>query len=196
MSRLLPLGALLCFPGGVLWALSPLGVYLSELKYKSPDTFWKLFPSAVGLILIGLIFHRLSGVGRDSRLATLGLYGALLGVVLVVVGDVLKFHLQLDDAYLLGAPGWRTLRVGLFFFTAGSLLFAVGAWRSGTLPRWVGLPLMVGTVCGTLAVARDLGYVGAALWVLFGVAWAWLGLLPLVEFTARMMGKKRTRLER
>lgn len=196
MSKLLPLGALLCFPGGVLWALSPLGVYLSELKYKSPDTFWKLFPSAVGLILLGLIFHRLRGVGRGSRLASLGLYVALLGGVLVVIGDVLKFYLQLDDTYLLNAPGWRTLRVGLFFFTAGSLLFAVGAWRSGTLPRWAGLPLVVGTACGTLAVARDLGYAGAAFWVLFGVAWVWLGLAPIVEFVARLTDKKRTRLER
>ena len=36
---------LLCVPGGMLWALSPLGVHLSELKFKTPDLFWKLFPT-------------------------------------------------------------------------------------------------------------------------------------------------------
>jgi hypothetical protein len=30
--------------GGVLWALSPLGVHLSELRFHTPNVFWKLFP--------------------------------------------------------------------------------------------------------------------------------------------------------
>ena len=196
LPKLLALGALLCFPGGILWALSPLGVYLSEMKYKSPDTFWKLFPSAVALILLGMIFHRLRAVGHNSRLATLGVYGALLGGVLVAVGDVLKFYLKIDDTYLLSAPGWTMLRIGLFVFAAGSLLFAIGAQGSGTLPRWAALPLVVGTALGTLAVARELGYVGAALWISFGLAWAWVGLVPVVKLAARLMGKKRTKPER
>ena len=196
LPKLFALGALLCLPGGILWALSPLGVYLSEMRFKSPDTFWKLFPSAVALILVGMIFHRLRGVGRNSRLATLGLYGALLGGVLVAIGDVLKFYLQIDDTYLLSAPGWTTLRVGLFLFAAGSLLFSIGAWRSGTLPRWASLPLVAGTAFGTLAVARELGFVGAVLWISFGLAWALVGLVPVVELAARLMGKKRPRPQR
>ena len=196
LPKLFALGAVLCFPGGVLWALSPLGVYLSEMKFKSPDTFWKLFPSAVALILVGMILHRLRGVGRSSRLTTLGLCGAILGGVLVAVGDVLKFYLQIDDTYLLSAPGWTTLRVGLFVFALGSLLFAIGARTSGTLPNWASLPLVVGTALGTLAVTRELGYAGAVLWISFGLAWAWLGLVPVVELFARLMGKKRTKRER
>ena len=36
------LSALAAVPGGALWALSPLGVRLSELKFKTPNVFWKL----------------------------------------------------------------------------------------------------------------------------------------------------------
>lgn len=195
LSKLLWLGALLCFPGGVLWALSPLGVYLSEMKFKSPDTFWKLFPSAVLLISVGLICHRLRDVGKGSRIGSLGFYAALFGAVLVAVGDVLKFYLRIDDVYLSTSPGWHTLRIGLFFFAAGSLLFAVGTWRSETLPRWVLLPFVFGTACGVLAVARDLGYVGVALWVLFGACWAWVGLFPGVESISRLWSRRRTKLQ-
>jgi len=195
LSKLLWLGALLCFPGGALWALSPLGAYLSEMKYKSPDTFWKLFPSTVLLISVGLICHRLRGVGQNSRIGSIGFYTALFGAGLVTVGDVLKFYLQIDDTYLLAAPGWHTLRIGLFFFAVGSLLFAVGVSRSETLPRWVFLPFVFGTACGVLAVVRDLGYVGVALWVLFGAGWAWVGLFPVAELASRLWSRRRTKLE-
>ena len=41
--------------GGVLWALSPVGVELSELKFKTPDVFWKLFPTAPLLLAVGVL---------------------------------------------------------------------------------------------------------------------------------------------
>jgi len=59
---------LLCVPGGMLWALSPLGVHLSELKFKTPDLFWKLFPSAPLILLLGLIGLQLRQSGRSSWL--------------------------------------------------------------------------------------------------------------------------------
>ncbi|MGI8866859.1 MAG: hypothetical protein ACR2G1_09020 [Rubrobacteraceae bacterium] len=195
-SRLFFLGALLCLPGGVLWALSPLGVYLTEMRFGSSDTFWRLFPSSVVLICAGLVSHRLRGAGRGSRLAVLGFYVVLLGAVLVVVGVGLKFYLGLDDVYLFTAPGWHALRVGIFVVAAGSWLFAVGGLRSETLPHWVGLPLAFGSAFGALAAVRDLGYVGVVLWIVFGLAWAWMGLAPIVEVAARYWGGKRLKTER
>lgn len=193
LSRLFFLGALLCLPGGVLWALSPLGVYLTEMRYGSSDMFWRLFPSSVVLICAGLVFHRLRGTGRGSRLAALGFYAVLSGAVLVAVGVGLKFYLRLDDIYLFTAPGWHMLRVGIFVMAAGSWVFAVGGLRSATLPRWAGLPLALGSVFGALAAVRDLGYVGVVLWVAFGLAWAWMGLAPIVEVVIGYWGGKRSK---
>ena len=182
--------ALLCVPGGALWALSPLGVQLSELKYKSPDTFWKLFPSTVILMALGMIGLRLWRTNR-SRLADIGFYAVLLSVVLVLIGDVLKFYLKADDVYLLTAPGWRTLRFGLLVFALGSLIFGIGSLRSKSLPRWAVLPFLVFAACGTLAVIREIGEFGAALWVLFGAGWVWLGLIPIVEFVVALWSRLR-----
>jgi hypothetical protein len=62
---------LLCVPGGVLWALSPLGVYFSEMRFGTPNVFWKLFSSAPLLLLVGLVglyFGRLPGRSSSSLL--------------------------------------------------------------------------------------------------------------------------------
>ncbi len=193
LSKFLFVGALLCIPGGVLWALSPLGVYLAEMRFGGSDTFWKLFPSSVVLIWAGLFCHWLRGAGRGSRLASLGLFAVLLSVLLVVVGVFLKFYIRLDDVYLFTAPGWHTLRAGIFLAAAGSLVFVVGGLRSETVPRWAGLPLSFGSLFGALAAVRDLGYLGVVLWVAFGLAWAWMGLAPIVEALARYRNGKRSK---
>ena len=41
--------------GGILWALSPTGVSVSEALFHTPNAFWKAFPSAPLLLLVGLL---------------------------------------------------------------------------------------------------------------------------------------------
>src|SRR5918997_4987606 len=69
---LLRWAGLLCAPGGVLWALSPVGVHLSELRFHTPNVFWKLFPSAPLLLLVGLIGLYAVSSGRSGWLEKAG----------------------------------------------------------------------------------------------------------------------------
>jgi O-antigen/teichoic acid export membrane protein len=177
---------LLCVPGGVLWALSPLGIHLSELRYHTPNVFWKLFPSAPLLLMVGLIgLHALIS-GCSGRLERAGFYTALLGFLLILAGAVGGFWLKIDDVYIMTAPAYRAFRLGLVVMAAGAIVFGVGAGRDRTLPVWGALPLAIGALCGLVSVVRDLGSFGAVLWILFGVGWAWLGFALLVEGISRL----------
>ena len=74
LGKLLRWACLACLAGGgVLWALSPLGVGLSELKFKTPDVFWKLFASAPLLLGLGLPGLLLFG-GRRGRAAQTSIF--------------------------------------------------------------------------------------------------------------------------
>jgi hypothetical protein len=191
-SFLLRWTGLLCMPGGVLWALSPTGVYLSELKFHTPNVFWKLFPSAPLLLMVGLVGLHILIARRSGRLEKVGFLLALLGFLLILAGDVGEFWLKIDDVYIMMAPAYRALRLGLVVLAIGSILFGVGAGRDRTLPIWGTLPFTIGALCGLISVSRELGYFGAVLWILFGLGWAWLGLSLFVEGIVRFWRENRT----
>ena len=181
LGRFLGWMSLACLVGGGgLWALSPLGVELSALEFKTPDVFWKLFPSSPALLLVGLVGLYLRGREGAGRAVRIGLGAAILGCVLVVAGAVGLYHLGLDDAFIMAAPAYRALRLGLLLLAAGALLFGAAATRAGSLPTWAGLPFALSALAGLLAVAGDLGRFGAALWAVFGAGWVWLGLAVFV----------------
>jgi O-antigen/teichoic acid export membrane protein len=177
----------------MLWALSPIGVHLSELRFHTPNVFWKLFPSAPLLLLIGLVGLVLFVRGRLGWLGRAGFVLASLGLVLVLVGDVGQFWLGLDDRYIMTAPAYRAFRVGLVVLAVGSLVLGVAAGRDRTLPVWGVLPFALGALCGLVAFWRDLGQFGAVLWILFGLGWAWLGFAVLVEGLSRFWRERRAR---
>ncbi|MGI8909031.1 MAG: hypothetical protein ACR2JR_00505 [Rubrobacteraceae bacterium] len=192
ISFLIRWTGLLCVPGGILWALSPLGIHLSELKFKTPDVFWKLFPSAPLLLLVGLIGLQLRQSGRSSWLQKAGFFAAAAGLVLIVLGDVGLYWLRLDNVYIMTAPAWRSFRLGLILLALGSILFGAFAPKDGALPTWGLLPFVVGGLCGLVAFLHDFGTPGAVLWALFGAGWAWLGLSLLVHGLLSFWRKKRT----
>ncbi|MBX6762091.1 MAG: hypothetical protein K6T51_04135 [Rubrobacteraceae bacterium] len=179
-----------CLIGGILWALSPLGVHLSEVKFKSPNFFWKLFPSAPLMLAVGLIgLHswQRNRTGWTERFAFLF---TLFGLLLVIAGDVMLFWLKLDEVYLTAAPGYRTFRVGLFALAAGAILFGLASAPARALPLWGTLPLTIGAWAGLIAFSENLGGLGAALWILFGVGWAWMGFAALWEMAAGLWRRK------
>jgi O-antigen/teichoic acid export membrane protein len=190
-SFLLRWTGLLCVPGGLLWALSPVGVHLSELWYHTPNVFWKLFPSAPLLLLAGLIGLHAVISGRSGWLERAGFILALLGLVLILAGDVGQFWLGLDDVYIMTAPAYRAFRLGLVVLAVGSLIFGVAAGRDRALPVWGALPFAIGALCGLVSFSRELGQLGAVLWILFGLGWAWLGLVLLTEGVSRHWRQKR-----
>jgi hypothetical protein len=167
---------LLVVPGGALWALSPIGASISATAFGTPNVFWKLFPSAPLLLLVGLVGLQLRQSGRAGVPEKVGFWLAVLGLLLVVAGDAGLFWLGLDDTFIMTAPAYRAFRLGLLLLGAGAILFGVGAPRDGALPTWGLLPFVVGCLCGLVAFAVDLGSLGTALWMLFGLGWAWLGL--------------------
>ncbi len=174
--------AIMCVPGGMLWALSPLGVTLSESQFKTPDVFWKLFPAAPLLMLAGLVGMRLWRMERPGLWERIAFFAAIAGIVMVVAGDVGKFYFMLDDEYfLMSAPAYRTMRLGFIVLTASSMLLGVFGARSGRLRIWAALPFAICSLAGLVAVVKELGSFGAALWIAFGVGWAWLGLSLFVE---------------
>ena len=167
---------LLVVPGGVLWALSPIGASISETAFGTPNVFWKMFPSAPLLLLVGLVGLQARQWGRSGLLQKVGFASAVLGLVLVVAGDAGLFWLGLDDRFIITAPAYRAFRFGLLLLGAGSILFGVAAPRDGALPTWGLLPFVVGSLCGLVSFATDLGSFGTVLWMLFGLGWVWLGL--------------------
>jgi hypothetical protein len=72
-----------------------------------------------------------------------------------------------------------------------SILFGVGTGRDGTLSPWGTLPLAVGALAGLISFAADIDYLGTALWILFGIGWAWLGLSLVVTGIASLATEKR-----
>jgi len=178
---LLRWAGLLVVPGGVLWALSPTGASISETLFSTPNAFWKLFPSAPLLILAGLVGLQLRQSGRSGLLEKIGFWLALVGLLMVVLGDVGLFWLGLDDTFIMTAPAYRAFRLGLLGLGFGSILFGVAAPRDGALPTWGLLPFVVGSLCGLISFVTDLGSFGTVLWILFGLGWAWLGLSLAVD---------------
>jgi hypothetical protein len=78
---------------------------------------------------------------------TLSYYGAevfglhAIGATVLEKRDVTLLHLADDIRF---GPGITVLIAGLLLLTVGVLLAEVALWRNGGLPRWSGLPLVVG----------------------------------------------------
>jgi hypothetical protein len=194
LSFLLRWSGILCVPGGLLWALSPTGVSISNLAFHTPNVFWKMFWSAPLLILFGLVGLQLRQSERSSLLEKLGFFVAVVGLVLIIAGDVGLYWLRIDDIFIVTAPAYNAFRIGLLVFAVGSILFAVTSPRDGALPTWGLLPFAVGSMCGLISFSRDLGSFGAVLWAIFGLGWAWLGLSLVVEgFTSFLRARRAAR---
>ncbi len=194
LAFLLRWGGVLCVPGGLLWALSPTGISISSLAFHTPNVFWKVFWSAPLLILLGLVGLQLRQSGRTGLLEKVGFFVTILGLVMVIAGDVGLYWLGVDDDYIVTAPAYNTFRLGLLVLAVGSILFGVTSPRDGALPTWGLLPFVVGSLCGLISFSRDLGSFGAVLWILFGVGWAWLGLSLVVEgFSSFVRTRRATR---
>jgi hypothetical protein len=162
------------------------------MRFHTPNVFWKLFPSAPLLLLAGLLGLHFLVSRRSGWLEKGGFFLALLGLIMILVGDVGEFWLGLDDRYIMTAPAYRAFRIGLIVFAVGSLVFGVGAGRARTLPIWGVLPFAITSLCGLVSFWRDLGQFGVALWILFGLGWAWLGLTCFLGGVARVWRRKQT----
>jgi hypothetical protein len=132
--------------------------------------------------------------GRSGLLEKLGFFVSIVGLVLIIAGDIGLYWLGIDDRFIVTAPAYNAFRVGLLVLAVGSILFAVTAPRDGALPTWGLLPFVLGSMCGLISFSRDFGSFGAVLWTLFGIGWAWLGLSLVVGgFSSFLKTRRATR---
>jgi hypothetical protein len=191
LRTLLEWSFVLLVPAGILWALSPLGVYLSDYAFRTPNVFWRLFPSAPMLMLLGLAGVFFFSMKECGIVTKVGFWVAALGAVLAVSGTFGKFYLGLDEVFIMSAPAWRAMRIGFAVLAVGAVLFGAGAARERSLPLWGALPFAVAAVAGFISVMRDFGGIGAGMWISFGVGWAWLGLALFADAVSGRMKKRR-----
>ena len=185
------LAALFCLPGGALWALSPLGVALSEQRLLGgSEVFWKLFPAAPLAMALGLVGLLWAGALGSSWPARGGAGATLLGLLMVVAGSVGQFWLALDDTYTILAPAYHAFRSGLVVLAAGSLIAGLAGLKGGTLPAWGALPFAAAALCGLVAFVWDLGTLGSGLWAAFGAGWIWLGFSATLSMLAGFLRDK------
>lgn len=186
------LAVLACLAGGALWALSPLGIVLAQLRLQGGgDVFWQLFPAAPLALtagLAGLLWVGVLGRGWPSRT---GAGVALLGLAMVVAGNVGQFWLGLDDTYTVLAPAYHTFRAGLVVLAVGSGLFGLAGMLERSLPAWGALPFVAAALGGLVAFVWDLGTLGSGLWAAFGAGWIWLGFSVVLSGLAGFLKDRK-----
>jgi hypothetical protein len=109
--------------------LFTLGLLDLALRLRAKLAWWSLIVSW-------------SGVGL-----TLPYYGAEVFGLHAIGTAAVKEHdvalLRLADATRLG-PGFVVIVAGLLLLTVGTILAEIAIWRSRNLPRWSGVPLVIG----------------------------------------------------
>lgn len=90
--------------------------------------------------LLGLLVLRGQYRHRSDRLGRLGLALSPAAIVLLVVGHVGAFLLEL------AGPWFLPIMVGTFLLIVGMLAFGTAALRGDVLPRWRAVPAIAGVV--------------------------------------------------
>jgi len=160
----------LVIAGACFLAYPAIRPYTDETTLAGADAFaspaWLLAHSLaiVGFILLVLGLLGLYGRLRETRAESLGIAALVLtwtgvGLVLPYYGaetfglaavgeEALRQNsasllVTLSDAIRFGEGAWL-FGAGLLALAAGAVLFGAAIWRSGTLPRWSGIPLALG----------------------------------------------------
>jgi hypothetical protein len=143
------------------------------LTFASPDvvrlTYGKLFLFVWMGMLIGLVGLHARHAGHGGRLERWGFRASFTGLLLLVIGAIAGFWLELEVAFIFFA----FLVPGLLLLVFGSSIFGLGTWRAGVAPRVGALLLVAGGLPGTLVISA-FATLGGGL-VLVYLAWVVLG---------------------
>ena len=152
--RLSGLAALL---GGLVWTISwLLNAQTAEgnraVLGLTEGNLRAMLNLPVLLLLAGLVgLYRLHA-GRCGKLGILGFGLTLLGMALLLVGNITEYGLLGDPT---DGRGWALIGFGFLVIPVGMLLFGIAVIRADVLPRWSRvLPLLVGlALVGAIGVA-------------------------------------------
>ncbi len=155
-SRLIRWSGLLAILGGAIWTASWILNGLTEdglttVLGLSEGGYRRITNAALLLFMVGLVGFHKRQAGRSGKLGTTGLMVALVGCVLMIIGNVFEFGLigSIPHGERPGIMmGWGIFLVGLIFIVpTGLLLFGIGVIKANVLPSWSrALPLDIGLI--------------------------------------------------
>ena len=154
------------------WLREPLG---SLLDWSSPDTVYVTYGKIIIVpaagFLLGLLAVRSTLPAVTARLERWGLLISIVGNVVVLVGLVIEYWLELVDlGFAIDGPGFVVLLAGLTMLGIGMIRERaaprVGAWLLAlVIPSVLGCTLLIGHLSAGL-IPLDLA------WIVLGW-WAW-----------------------
>lgn len=129
------------------------------------------------LFTIGLLSLHAGQRGRSGWLERAGLIIALSGLAAIIAGVVLSLWLIPWGSYTVDweAPthmyGGIFSALGTLVTSIGMIVFAVGALRARVWPRWIALPLILGSLTTIPWLhMTSYGWIAGCMWLLIGYA--------------------------
>jgi len=172
--------------GGALWALWYVGVPLFGERYESYETYNRLMPIVLLLLMAGMVGFHAAQRGAYGGRGRAGFVASFVGLALMVVGNASEFWLFTMQAYAEAngrQASWGVFLLGMLLLAIGSVLFGIATMRAGALPRLGGLLVVVWLPVGILSsilsavtgvLPTDLAFsLGSA--VTLGAGWMVLG---------------------
>ncbi len=186
-------GALACIAGGITWVMLGPAAVLERNNILSYDTYNRLLTFPLLLFLVGFIAVQWLLRPR-TILGTVGFVVVVLGLFLLLAGNVLEFWGVLlqskpnaQAAHETGAAehwigsdiGWMIFGLGMLTLIAGGVVLALSHWRARVFPNWatlfVGL-LGIGVLAGNLVAGAPF-FISIPVLGLYGMGWIALGRL-------------------
>jgi hypothetical protein len=175
------LGGLAAVVGGLLWSAKSF-YDRNDAPPWPTDLTDDLFFVVLLLFLAGLVglYARLRGRLREwEAVSLLGFVAIISGLIASIVGQ-LTMVFEVGPSWWFGISWWMFV-FGFFVASLGLVFFGNSVVQSRALPRWRGLPLVIGALGLVLILVgdppnSDLGiYPSLAVWMLYGLGWAVLG---------------------
>ncbi len=181
-SRLIRWGGLAAVLGGALWALWYVGASL--VGDEGYQAYNQVMPVVLVLLAVGLLAFHTAQEGSQGPVGTAGLVVALLGLAVMIGGNVAEFWALSEEAYGPGTlrdSAWMLFGLGMVAFYVGTVLFGIGTLRARALPRlgallllvWLPLGFVVSALLQLVGVSEGLASSGMT--GLLGAGWVVLG---------------------
>ncbi len=126
-SNLIRWGGLAAMVGGALWALWYVGASL--VGGENYQTYNRLMPAVLLLLAVSLLALHAAQKQSNEPLGRWGLVVALVGLVVMIGGNVAEFWAFNEEAYgpnSLRNSAWMVFGLGTFAFYVGTVLFGIG----------------------------------------------------------------------
>lgn len=170
--------------GSVLWVGSGMLRFADDLGLSRPPDIPAWLGPALLLLALGSWLLPLAQLYRHGafsapRSSQFGFLLACAGLGLALAYAALQLLSRAGDAML------PLLGIGIALLDAGLVVIGSGLLQSVRPRSWQSLPLMIGLLGLFLPLGAGVrGAPGLAVWIVFGLGWAWLGLVLWLDADA------------